>query len=112
MLGLLFAAAIRVACIGDSITQGIGTPQSADKSFPESYPAQLGKLLGPGYEVENWGVGGRTLIRKSDKIDYGRALKGDPDVVVICAGTTTRTTTHRTTRRWYASSSRVRRVRG
>lgn len=87
MLGFLFAAAIRVACIGDSITQGIGTPQSADKSFPESYPAQLGKLLGPGYEVENWGVGGRTLIRKSDKIDYGRALKGDPDVVVICAGT-------------------------
>ena len=78
---------VRVACVGDSITQGIGTPQAADSSFPESYPSQLAKILGDGYEVSNFGVGGRTLIRKADKLDYGRALKSDPSVVVICAGT-------------------------
>jgi len=86
-VSILVAAVIRVACVGDSITQGIGTPQAADKSFPESYPAQLGKLLGSDYEVTNCGVGGRTLIRKSDKIDYGRALRSQPNVVVVCAGT-------------------------
>lgn len=84
---LAIAAPKKVACIGDSITQGIGTQQAADKSFPHSYPSQLGKLLGDGYEVRNWGVGGRTLIRKADRLDYGRALRTDPDIVVICVGT-------------------------
>ena len=87
LIPIFLAAAVRVACVGDSITQGIGTPQAADSSFPESYPSQLAKILGDGYEVSNFGVGGRTLIRKADKLDYGRALKSDPSVVVICVGT-------------------------
>lgn len=78
---------IRVVCAGDSITQGIGTAQAADKSFPDSYPAQLGQLLGAGYEVMNFGVGGRTLIRKADAFGYGRAMQAAPDIAVICLGT-------------------------
>lgn len=78
---------IRVVCAGDSITQGIGTAQAADRSFPDAYPAQLGRLLGDGYEVMNFGVGGRTLIRKADAFGYGRAMTAAPDVAVICLGT-------------------------
>lgn len=87
ILPLLVAVVVRIACVGDSITQGVGTPQAADKSFPESYPARLGQLLGAGYEVGNWGTGGRTLIRRADRLAYGRALASDPSVVVICVGT-------------------------
>lgn len=78
---------ILVACAGDSITQGIGTAQAEDKSFPKSYPAQLGEILGDGFEVVNWGVGGRTLLRKADAYGYGRAMRSGADIAVICLGT-------------------------
>ena len=78
---------VLVACAGDSITQGIGTPQAADKSFPQSYPAQLQELLGEGYAVTNFGVGGRTLLRNADPYGYGRPLKCGATIAVICLGT-------------------------
>ena len=78
---------VLVACAGDSITQGIGTPQAADKSFPQSYPAQLQELLGEGYAVTNFGVGGRTLLRKADPYGYGRPMKCGAKIAVICLGT-------------------------
>ena len=78
---------ILVACVGDSITQGIGTPQAPDKSFPESYPAQLAAILGEGYAVTNFGVGGRTLLRKADPYGYGRALQAGGKIIVIGLGT-------------------------
>lgn len=49
------AAVIRVAAIGDSITQGLGAPSSF------SYPMQLQALLGAGYEVRNFGVIGANV---------------------------------------------------
>ena len=85
----LVAAAdpLLVVCAGDSITQGIGTPQAPDKSFPESYPAQLAEILGDGYAVTNFGVGGRTLLRQADPYGYGRALQAGGRIVVIGLGT-------------------------
>lgn len=74
---------IRVVCVGDSITQGVGT-QRPDE---QSYPARLQALLGKGYEVRNCGVGGRTLLRKADPLDYRGALEYVPDVVIIALGT-------------------------
>jgi acyl-CoA thioesterase-1 len=75
------AARIKVACVGDSITLG-------NSKAPETaYPAQLQGLLGDRYQVENYGVGGRTLLRKKDPLALGRALKAQPDVVVIMLGT-------------------------
>ena len=74
---------IKVACVGDSITQGVGTLHPDQ----ESYPAQLQALQGSGWEVHNFGVGGRTLLRKADPLDFGRALKFAPEVVVIALGT-------------------------
>jgi len=77
------AGPIQVACVGDSITQGVGTRDPATGS----YPAQLQKLLGPSYAVHNYGVGGRTMLRKADPFDHHRALKSQPEVVIIALGT-------------------------
>ncbi len=81
------SSAVRVACLGDSITFGTGaTP-------PErySYPAQLAALLGSGYEVRHFGVGGATLLAEGDR-PYRRqpqwqaALDFDPDVLLLLFG--------------------------
>jgi acyl-CoA thioesterase I len=77
---------VRVACVGDSITQGAGTT----KGF--SYPSQLQKLLGEEWQVGNYGVGGRTLLKKGDfpyweEKAYQKALRSKPDVVIIMLGT-------------------------
>ena len=74
---------VRVACLGDSITMGGGTFHPAT----ESYPAQLQALLGAKWEVTNYGVGGRTLLRKQDPYSIGAALKAKPDVIVMMLGT-------------------------
>lgn len=86
ILALGAAEPTKVACVGDSITQGVG----ADPG--KSYPAQLQALLGPGYKVGNFGVSGRTLLSKGDhpyvkERRYQEALAFGPDVVVIMLGT-------------------------
>ena len=75
--------AVRLACVGDSITAGVGTADPAH----ESYPAQLQQLLGERWQVRNFGVGGRTLLRQQDPLDIRPALDFHPDVVVIMLGT-------------------------
>jgi acyl-CoA thioesterase I len=79
---------MRVACVGDSITFGAHLKNPNQ----ESYPAVLGRMLGPGFEVRNFGVGGATLLKKGDKpyfrqIEYTNALACQPEVVVIMLGT-------------------------
>ena len=51
---------IKVACVGNSITQGPG------RDNPDSYPLQMQKILGDKYDVKNFGVSGRTLLKKGD----------------------------------------------
>jgi lysophospholipase L1-like esterase len=80
-----FADPVRVACVGDSITFGMGIAAGYD------YPAQLGRMLGSGYEVKNFGVNGATLLRNGDKpYDKQAAFKGaidfKPDAVIIMLG--------------------------
>ncbi len=77
---------IRVACVGDSITYGA---RLSDREN-DSYPAVLQRLLGPDYQVANFGVGGCTLIRKGkptvwNQLEKVRAFK--PDMVVVSLGT-------------------------
>jgi lysophospholipase L1-like esterase len=79
-------APIRVACVGDSITQGVGTERG------KSYPNQLQELLGAGWKVANFGVSGRTLLRNGDypywkELALRNALEFQPNVVVIMLGT-------------------------
>ena len=81
------AEPIKVACVGDSITQGSGT-----KGKGMSYPDQLQALLGEGYKVGNFGVSGRTLLKKGDhpywvEKKYQAALAMGPDIVIIMLGT-------------------------
>ncbi len=75
---------IRVACVGNSITWG-GLGSS-------SYPEQLGNLLGNGYNVKNFGVSARTLLRHGDYPYWNEeafydAQDFNPQIVVILLGT-------------------------
>jgi len=79
---------LRIACMGDSLTQGA---TSSDRATC-SYPAQLQLMLGDGYDVMNFGVGGGTLVRKGRLNIWGtlkRIQTGNinPDIVVISLGT-------------------------
>ena len=47
---MAYNASIRVACVGDSITAGSGA------SNGNSYPAQLGRMLGEKWVVKNFGL--------------------------------------------------------
>ncbi|HAR64668.1 MAG TPA: hypothetical protein DCR55_00415 [Lentisphaeria bacterium] len=81
-------AVIRVACIGDSITFGHGIPDRDNNS----YPGQLGKMLGAGWDVQNFGVSGHTLLKRGDApyvkhARYRAAKAYQPDVVIIKLGT-------------------------
>ena len=80
--------AIRVACIGNSITDGHGI----DVATQYGYPAELQKRLGNGYWVKNFGVSARTMLNKGDypymnEMAWQDALAFKPDVVIIKLGT-------------------------
>ena len=71
---------IRVACVGDSITQGSG------------YPNKLQTLLGSNFTVRNFGVSGSTVSLNSIKpymkqTAFRKAEDFDPQIVVIMLGT-------------------------
>lgn len=78
---------IKVACVGDSVTYGYGI---ADRDN-DSYPAQLQRMLGEGYDVRNFGHNGATLLRKGHRPyntlpEYGEALDFKADLVIIHLG--------------------------
>lgn len=75
---------IKIACVGNSITEGSG--------LSKTYPQVLQALLGENYKVHNYGVGGRTLLKKGDypywnEAMYKEVLAWNPDIVVIKLGT-------------------------
>lgn len=80
--------AVRVACVGNSITDGHGI----DMASAYGYPAELQKILGNDYWVKNFGVSGRTMLKKGDQPYIREKAWADaqafkPDVVVIKLGT-------------------------
>lgn len=85
--GLRAAAPLRIACVGDSITEGAGLPNPGI----ESYPARLQRLLGTNSLVRNFGVSGCTLLKKGDRPYWNQpAFRQShdfaPDVVLIKLG--------------------------
>jgi len=77
---------IKLACVGDSITQGEGT------AYGMSWPNQIAKMLGAKWKVKNFGMGGTTLLNSGDHPYQGKnvfkyAKEFNPDVVVIMLGT-------------------------
>ncbi len=86
------AAPTKVACVGDSITYGLGIRNRT----ANSYPAQLQKKLdanAPGaWEVKNFGVSAMTLMKNTSRPYTGRAeyrasVACEADVVIIMLGT-------------------------
>ncbi len=79
------ADTLRVACVGDSITAGARVDAAT-----ESYPARLQEILGEQYTIENFGLGGATLL-KSGRPNVWQKLeevkKFNPHLVVISLGT-------------------------
>jgi sialate O-acetylesterase len=82
---------IRVACIGDSITEGVGASDKARTS----YPVVLQELLGNSFEVRNFGRGGCTVLRSATnewargyalQPQHRAALAFKPDIVVCNLG--------------------------
>ena len=97
----------KVACIGDSLTLGVGGtdflsfengtkyPYGSSKDdgwIEDSYPAKLSELLGYKYEVRNFGVGSSSLMSASNipwttTKQYNASIEWNPDVVIIMLGT-------------------------
>lgn len=82
------STAKRVACVGNSITDGYGI----DMSDVQGYPAKLQKMLGTDYYVKNFGVSGRTMLNSGDRPymkekAWTEAKAFQPDIVIIKLGT-------------------------
>lgn len=80
--------AVKVACIGNSITDGSGIFMSD----VYGYPAQLQKLLGQKYLVKNYGRSGRTMLNKGNypymkEYAWKDCRLFNPDIVVVKLGT-------------------------
>lgn len=81
-----YKGTIKLACVGDSITQGVGAAGG------QSWPDQIQRMLGAKWEVKNFGVSATTLMNSGDKPyqkdgAFKRAIEFAPDVVVIMLGT-------------------------
>lgn len=82
------AVAIRVACVGDSITYGA----KIEDKFLNSYPAQLQQLLGGKYLVKNFGASGYSLQKNTNfpywnHPNFQKSSDFHPNVVFLMLGT-------------------------
>lgn len=78
---------IKIACVGDSVTYGHGISNWSENT----YPAVLGRLLGDGYSVMNFGNSGTTVQDDGDQPytatkQYQRSFETEPDIVVLMLG--------------------------
>ena len=81
------AQQIKVVCVGASITEGAGVKNRKENAWP----GQLQSLLGTGFKVENYGIGGTTMLSKGNfpycnTPSYHEALRSNPDIVLIDLG--------------------------
>lgn len=90
-IGLLTSCSpkiIRVACVGDSITEGATLANQSETS----YPRMLGHLLGAKYAVMNCGRSATTLQKQGDfpywiSKEFSNTFIYKPQIVVIKLGT-------------------------
>jgi lysophospholipase L1-like esterase len=78
-------AQIKISAIGASTTQGSGAPAG------QSYPDQLQRLLGPGYQVRNFGKSGAGALRAGNPTYWNSAEQRAaaafaPDIVINWLG--------------------------
>ncbi len=87
-MSICSAGPVKLACVGNSITEGAFIPNN----FQNSYPGILMQMLGDGYDVRNFGVSGTTTLSKGNypyisTRKYKEALEFLPDIVTIKLGT-------------------------
>ncbi|MBN1781987.1 T9SS type A sorting domain-containing protein [bacterium] len=85
---VLCAQPTKIAVVGNSITEGVGVGVPSR----DSYPAQLGMYLGDQFEVGNFGVSGRTMLKNGDfpiwaEPLFEEGLNFDADILFILLGT-------------------------
>ena len=88
---LMFSCApkiTKIACIGDSITEGYGLACQSKTA----YPVVLDSILGPNYEVLNSGRSATTLQRKGDFPfwickEFSNVFAYQPIIITIKLGT-------------------------
>ncbi len=95
---ILAGETIVVACVGDSLTQGTGSTIAAEYS----YPAQLKKLLGKGFEVVNCGKASSYVMNLDSQYnvkktspnlwypntaEYSKLRVSYPDIIIVILGT-------------------------
>lgn len=78
-------AQIKVAALGASTTRGTGSTAG------HSYPDELGRLLGSGYQVRNHGRGGATVLRQTPSSywsspELAAALASQPAIALLWMG--------------------------
>lgn len=93
---LLLAAALKVACIGDSITFGYCLPDRLNTCYPNQLQLLLNEKYPGKYEVRNFGNSGRGIyldtMRGNEKRgykfmkEYADALAWKPDIVICNLG--------------------------
>ena len=81
------SAPITIVTIGNSITAGY-----SNTSPYWAWPAQMGRMLGPDYQVKNYAVSGTTMnlhVNSSYRNtgNYPKAKAANPDILVIAHGT-------------------------
>jgi acyl-CoA thioesterase I len=88
MLGSCSEKILRVACVGDSITEGAGLAVQSKTG----YPVMLDSILGAKYAVLNSGRSATTLQKKGDFPywickEFSNTFVYKPDIIVIKLGT-------------------------
>ena len=87
---------VRIACVGDSLTQGIGASGWQNGDYSGGYPNQLQILLGDGYDVGNFGKGSSYVYYKDGRTEslwypntaaYSLSNQFNADIVIILLGT-------------------------
>lgn len=83
---------IRIACVGDSITEGTANPDHALHHWPRLLQGMLDEVAAGEYEVKNYGLSGTMLLRDAP-VSYWKtghlaaSLRWKPDVVIVNLGT-------------------------
>jgi len=95
LIGLCPAAAqepVRIACVGDSITEGNANPDHMVNSWPQILQRLLERDFPGKYQAANFGRSGATLLRNGSKpiwvqTVFGPSNEFQPHIVIINLGT-------------------------
>jgi len=101
------AAPIKVACVGEHTTHGHAFPATNRENQPpgmQEYPTQLQTMLGPGYDVRNFGDCCASVLQgyavqethpyvlgsnPGEGPGYAESIAFLPDIVIIGSGVAT-----------------------